>query len=86
MYDLIKCKIENEDVVMNQEALSNWFIKNSADDGTVQKTIVLYDTVNNNAPIISGLLSANTYSIKVKSIYPNGLESDFSNILTVTTL
>ena len=46
----------------------------------------LYDTVNTNAPIISGLSSGNTYSIKVKSIYPNGLESDFSNILTVTTL
>ena len=46
----------------------------------------LYATVNNNAPSISGLLSGNTYSIKVKSIYPNGLESDFSNILTVTTL
>ena len=46
----------------------------------------LYDTVDNNAPIISGLSSGNTYAIKVKSIYPNGLESDFSNILTVTTL
>jgi len=46
----------------------------------------LYATVNNNAPSISGLISGNTYSVKVKSIYPNGLESDFSNILTVTTL
>ena len=45
--DLIKCKIENEDVVMNMGALTEWFIKNSADDGTVKKSIVIYDTVNN---------------------------------------
>ena len=46
----------------------------------------LYATVNNNAPSISGLLSGNTYSVKVTSVYPNGTESDFSNILTVTTM
>ena len=45
----------------------------------------LYATVNNNAPAVSGLTSGNTYSIKVKSLYPNGTESDFSNTLTVTT-
>jgi len=45
--DLIKCRIENEDVVMNMGALTEWFIKNSADDGTVKKSIVIYDTVNN---------------------------------------
>ena len=43
-----------------------------------------YATVNNNAPLISGLISGNTYSVKVKSLYPNGTESDFSNTLTVT--
>tara|TARA_Y100000389_G_C17063080_1_gene318309 strand:- start:97 stop:516 length:420 start_codon:yes stop_codon:yes gene_type:complete len=46
----------------------------------------LYATVNNNAPAVSGLTSGNTYSVKVKSAYPNGIESDFSNTLTVTTL
>jgi len=46
----------------------------------------LYATVNNNAPAVSGLTSGNTYSVKVKSVYPNGTESDFSNTLTVTTL
>ena len=45
--DLIKCRIENENVVMNMGALTEWFIKNSADDGTVNKSIVIYDTVNN---------------------------------------
>tara|TARA_R110000796_G_scaffold146841_1_gene263559 strand:+ start:3455 stop:6073 length:2619 start_codon:yes stop_codon:yes gene_type:complete len=45
----------------------------------------LYGTVDNNAPIISGLLSGNTYSIKVSSSYLNGVESEFSNELTVTT-
>jgi len=45
--DWIKCKIENEDRIMNKAALSKWFIKNSADDGTVLKSIVVYDTVNN---------------------------------------
>ncbi len=46
----------------------------------------LYATVNNNAPAVSGLTSGNTYSVKVKSAYPNGIQSDFSNTLTVTTL
>ncbi len=32
---------------MSRPELSEWFVKNSADDGTVQKTIILYDTVNN---------------------------------------
>ncbi len=32
---------------MNRSELSNWFVKNSASDGTVEKTIILYDTVNN---------------------------------------
>ncbi len=45
----------------------------------------LYSTVNNNAPVVSGLISGNTYSVKVKSVYPNGTESDFSNTLTLTT-
>ena len=45
--DLIKCRIENEDIIMNMGALTEWFIKNSADDGTVRKSIVIYDTVNN---------------------------------------
>ena len=45
--DLIKCKIENKDVVMNRLELNKWFVENSAEDGTVQKTIILYDTVNN---------------------------------------
>ena len=45
--DMIKCKIENKDVVMNRVELKNWFVENSAEDGTVQKSIILYDTVNN---------------------------------------
>ena len=45
--DLIKCKIENENVVMDKLTLNKWFIENSAPDGTVQKSIVIYDTVNN---------------------------------------
>lgn len=45
--DLVKCKIENKDTVMDMTQLTNWFIKNSAPDGTVEKSIVIYDTVNN---------------------------------------
>ncbi len=45
--NFIKCKIENKDVVLNRVELKNWFVENSAADGTVQKTIILYDTVNN---------------------------------------
>ncbi len=45
--NMIKCKIDNKDVVMNRGELTNWFIKNSTDDGTVKKSIILYDTVNN---------------------------------------
>lgn len=45
--DLVKCRIENENVIMNKLELNKWFIENSADDGTVNKSIVLYDTVNN---------------------------------------
>ena len=44
---MIKCKIDNKDVIMSRSTLTDWFIKNSAKDGTVNKTIVLYDTVNN---------------------------------------
>jgi len=45
--DLIKCKIDNKNVVMDKLELNKWFIENSAPDGTVQKSIVVYDTVNN---------------------------------------
>jgi hypothetical protein len=45
--DLIKCKIENENVVMSKLELNKWFIENSGTDGVVEKTIVIYDTVNN---------------------------------------
>ena len=45
--DLIKCKIENKDVVMDKLQLNKWFIENSLPDGTVEKSIVVYDTVNN---------------------------------------
>ena len=44
---MIKCKIDNKDVVMSRPALTEWFVKNSAADGTVEKSIILYDTVNN---------------------------------------
>ena len=45
--DYIKCKIENKDVVMDKLELNKWFVENSAPDGTVEKSIVVYDTVNN---------------------------------------
>ena len=45
--EMIKCKIDNKDVIMNRSELSKWFVKNSASDGTVKKTIILYDTINN---------------------------------------
>ena len=46
----------------------------------------LHATSDNNAPIISGLLPNTTYSIKVISVYINGLESEFSNELSITTV
>jgi len=45
--DLVKCKIENENVVMSKLQLNKWFIENSDDKGVVNKQIVIYDTVNN---------------------------------------
>lgn len=46
----------------------------------------LHATSDNNAPIVSGLLPNTTYSIKVISVYINGLESEFSNELSITTV
>jgi len=65
--ELIKCKIENEDVVFNRAELSQWFIKNSAKDGTVGKSIILYDTVNNikNGEFVMSDFNLNRLGMKI---------------------
>ena len=73
--DLIKCKIDNKDVVMSRGALTEWFVKNSASDGTVQKSIILYDTVNNikNGEFVMSDFGLNRLGMKVD---PEGWELD----------
>ena len=65
--DLIKCKIENHNVVMDKLQLNKWFVENSAPDGTVTKPIVIYDTVNNikNGEFVMSDFNLNRLGMKV---------------------
>ena len=65
--DYIQCKIENKNVIMDKLQLNKWFVENSAPDGTVKKSIVVYNTVNNikNGEFVMSDFNLNRLGMKV---------------------